>query len=87
MIPEFRPLDSVKLNVREVLGGKVVPTAPIGYGVVAGSPLVLLVLGALNEGGVHLGPSASGLLGIALSALIGYVTRAGRRRATPRTDK
>jgi hypothetical protein len=85
--PGFHPLDSAKLNLAELNAGKVVPTGPVAYGLVAGSPLTILILKALEEAHVQVGPSSAALIGIGLSSLIGYITRGGRRHQSPRNPK
>jgi hypothetical protein len=78
----FKPLQTAKHNMAELARGRVVPTAPVVLGLSAGSPLALLIIDALGELGVQLGPKTSALLGTALSAAIAYFTRAGRRHLT-----
>lgn len=75
----FKPLSTAKLNLAEMSRGRVVPTAPVTLGLVAGSPISLLLIDALAELGVNMGPKTSALVAAAISALVGYFTRDGRR--------
>lgn len=76
----FKPLETAKLNLAELARGRVVPTAPVVLGLSAGTPLAVLIIDALAELGVALGPKSSALLGTLLSAGIAYFTRGGRRQ-------
>lgn len=59
---------------------KYVPTAPVVLGLGAGTPLATLIIEALTEAGVPIGPKGAALLGVAISSVIAYVTQRGRRR-------
>lgn len=72
-------LDTAKLRVAELRGGQFVPSAAISVGVLGGLPLSQLILGALGELGVPIGPHTGALLGVLISAGAAYLTRAGRR--------
>lgn len=80
----FAPLETARLSLAELADGKAVPTSPVVAGLVAGAPLATMLLGALTEFGVHVGPNQSALLGIAVSSIVGYLTNRGRRRPMPR---
>lgn len=79
-MPELRDfLDTAKLRVSELRKGQVIPTAAVAAGVLGGLPLSQLIVGALGELGVPLGPHTAALLGALISAGAAYATRAGRR--------
>lgn len=80
---EFRPLDTARFRLSEFRKGQVIPTAAVGVGVLGGLPLAQLVIGALGELGVQVGPHTAALLGGAISAGAAYLTRAGRRHRKP----
>lgn len=75
----FNPLDTAQLRLDEIRKGQFVPSGAVSMGVGAGAPIALLLVEALGEFDVHLGPKTATLVGIAVSALAGYVTRDGRR--------
>lgn len=75
----FNPLDTAKLRLAEIKRGQFMPSGAVSMGLFAGAPLSQLVIEALAECGVDLGPKAAALLGIAISVLSGYLTRDGRR--------
>ena len=75
----FNPIDTARLRLSEMREGQYLPSAAVSVGTLAGVPLSQLVLEALTESGVHLGPKTAALVGIAISALSSYLTRDGRR--------
>lgn len=75
----FQPLDTARINLAEMKEGKLIPTAPVGVGLLAGSPLAVLLIDALQEHGVNIGPKTAAVVAIAISAVSAYFTRGGRR--------
>jgi hypothetical protein len=75
----FNPLDTAALRLSEIRRGQFIPSGAVVLGSAAGAPLSMLVIEALSEWGVPIGPKTAALIGIALSAVSGYLTRDGRR--------
>lgn len=75
----FNPLDTARVRLDEMRRGQLIPSGAVSVGIFAGVPLSQLVLEALAEGGVQIGPKGAALIAIAVSALSSYLTRDGRR--------
>lgn len=76
---KFQPLDTARINLHEMRDGKLIPTAPVGVGLLAGSPVAVLLIDALQEHGVNIGPKTAAVVAILISAVSAYLTRGGRR--------
>ena len=66
--------------VRPLARVKFIPTAPVVLGLAAGSPIATLIIEALQESGVPIGPKTASLLGVLITSAVAYVTQRGRRR-------